>query len=78
MSIKPKVNKQAAASATTTLIHALIAAAIVGLGTGLLDVVDTGTVSWKAGVLTVASAVVTSVVAYLHHSFGDYLGGSSN
>lgn len=56
-------------AAKGTLIDGLVAAAIFGVSTGVLDVLEAGDFTYRTLGVSVATSAVMAVLAYLRHAY---------
>lgn len=56
-------------AARNTLIQGLVAATVTGAITGGLEVLDAGDFTWRTVGITVASATLASLLAYVQHAY---------
>lgn len=58
-----------ARAATHSLRDGLIAAVLLGLCMGLLDALNAAHITWRTAIVTVLTATLTSVVAYVRANY---------
>lgn len=66
---KPRVRTDAATATWDTLLHNLVAVAVLGAATGLAHVVTGGGWSWRAAEVAAVSGALAGVIAYLRTAY---------